>query len=231
MSFTLYDYVLSGNCYKIRLFASLVGARYSAVAVDFHPGGEHRSDEFLRRFPAGTLPILVADDLVLTETPAMLAWLAGKYDKSGKWFPQGDPAKIANIVQWLGHSSRLTATVGEARLHAMLNREIDVDKTMAAAIRALRDLEAHLTEQSIMGSGWIVGKSPTIADIACFPYSALSPDAGIEHDDYPAIREWLYRVRSLDRFITMPGIHALHELRDGETDHGQRKRSVEGAKS
>ena len=229
MSFTLYDYVLSGNCYKIRLFASLLDVEYDSVAVDFHPGGEHKSEEFLQRFPAGTLPILVSGKLVLTETPAMLAWMATSFDSAGSWMPQDDPEKTATVMQWLGFSSRLTATVGEARLHSMLNREIDVAKTMSGAVRALRDLEAHLTEQTIRGNSWIAGDMPTIADIACFPYTALSPDAGIEHDAYPAIKNWLYGVRSLDRFITMPGIHALHELRSGETDHGQKRASESDA--
>jgi len=64
------------------------------------------------------------------------------------------------------------------------------------------------------GRTWLVGDGPTIADIACFPYVALSPDAGLEHDGYPAIRNWLYALRGLPGFVTMPGIHALHELRD-----------------
>ncbi len=39
----LYDYILSPDCYKVRLLASLVGARLDLRAVDFHPGGEHRT--------------------------------------------------------------------------------------------------------------------------------------------------------------------------------------------
>ena len=41
--FTLYNYVLSGNCYKIRLMAGLLGVTYDTVAVDFYPGLEQRS--------------------------------------------------------------------------------------------------------------------------------------------------------------------------------------------
>ena len=46
-AFTLHDYVLSGNCYKIRLFAALLGMEYDSVAVDFYPGFEHRSETCL----------------------------------------------------------------------------------------------------------------------------------------------------------------------------------------
>lgn len=74
-----------------------------------------------------------------------------------------------------------------------------------------------MTERGFEGGRFLVGDHPTIADIACFPDVALSPDGGIEHDHYPAIRRWLYAIRSLDGFITMPGIHVLHERRDTAT--------------
>ena len=215
MSFTLYNYVLSGNCYKIRLMASLLDVNYTAVSVDFHPGQEHKAEPLLQLNPAGTLPVLTtAGGEVYTETQAMLVWLATQYDATKTWWPYNNPEKAAVILQWLGFSSRLTATVGELRLNSMLNKQIDKDRIKAGSIRALRELESHLTERRILGHHWLADDNPTVADIACFPYVALSPDAGIEHDDYPAIRSWLHALRCLKGFITMPGIYELHELRN-----------------
>ncbi len=225
MNVRFYNYVLSGNCYKFRLLASLLAFEYESVAVDFHPGAEHKSEDFLQINPAGTLPILQAGDQVMTETQAMLVWLAEHHDEDKTWWPSHDSEAIVNVVQWLGFASRLTATVGELRLHTMLNKQIDVTATRAGAIQVLRELETHLAHQQIRGQCWLAAETPTIADIACFPYTALSPDAGIEHDAYPAIRCWLYAVRSLDGFITMPGIHELHENRGagqaGKTEAGK----------
>lgn len=215
MSFTLYNYVLSGNCYKVRLLANLLDIDYGIIAIDFHPGRQHKSEALLRLNPAGTLPILVVNDTVLTETSAMLVWMAANHDTTNTWWPVDNSDQITNIVQWLGFSSRLSTTVGELRLHSMLNKNIDVQEKQRGSVVALRELEAHLTEQRIRGHQWLCGDNPTIADIACFAYTALSPDAGIEHDDYPSIRSWLHALRSLDRFLTMPGIHELHGLRDG----------------
>jgi glutathione S-transferase len=215
MSFTLYNYVLSGNCYKIRLLASLLQVSYTSKAVDFHPGQEHKTEPLLQINPAGTLPILVTeDDQVFTETPAMLVWMAQQFDDSGNWWPVNDPQKIPLILQWLGFAGSLSATVGELRLHSMLNKPLDAEKARAASINVLRKLESYLTEQRIHQHQWLAGNQPTVADIACFPYAALSPDAGIEHDEYPAIRSWLHALRSLDGFVTIPGIYELHELRN-----------------
>lgn len=219
-NFTLYTYVLSGNCYKIRLMAGLLGVAYDTVAVDFYPGFEHRSEQMLALNPAGTLPVLTAGDLVLTETQAMLGWMASAFDPSGKWHPSGDPAQNARVLQWLGFSSRLSASVGRARLHAMLEWPVDIDAARKDARADLQELELMLNDRVLMGQTWLAGDHPTIADIACFAYAALSPDAGFEHDEYPAIRNWLYAVRGLPGFVTMPGIHPLHELRktEGESD-------------
>jgi glutathione S-transferase len=217
MSFTLYDYVLSGSCYKVRLMAALLGVEYETVAVDFFPGAAHRAPEMLALNPAGTLPVLMAGGLTLTETGAMLTWLATAFDERGTWLPR-DPAGLAEAVEWLGFAPTLTATIGEARLGAMLTKPVDMDALLAGGRRALRRLEGRLAKQAFRDSPWLVGRGPTIADIACFPYVALSPDAGLEHDAFPAIRGWTYAVRSLPGFVTMPGIHALHELR--ETAHG-----------
>ncbi len=217
MTLRLYDYVLSGSCYKVRLLASLLGVAYESVLVDFYPGNEHRHPDFLALNPAGTLPVLVDGDLVLTETQAILAYLASTKDPSGQWLPKDSPADLAKIMQWLAFSGRLTDTAGAARLHDMLNRPLDIEAARRGALKAFRELEGHLNERRFEGGIFLVEDHPTIADIACFAYTALSPDGGIEHDDFPAIRSWLYAIKSLDRFITMPGIHVLHERRNPKT--------------
>lgn len=208
----LYDYVLSGSAYKVRLLLALLKVDYESTAVDFYPGGEHLKPDFLALNPAGTVPVLVDDGVTLCDTQAILAYVAHSRDATGLWFPTDDPVILSKILQWLAFAGRLTDTAGAARLHDMINRTLDIDRVRKAAHKVLRELEAHLTERSFEEKSFLVGDNPTIADIACFPYVALSPDGGIAHDDYPAIRRWLVAVRRLPGFIEMPGIHALHDL-------------------
>lgn len=204
----LYDYVLSPSCYKVRLMAALSAVPLELRPVDFHPGAEHREPELLALNPAGSLPILVDGDLVLTESLAMLVYLAAR--SAPPWLG-ANLEETARLQQWLAFSHRLTASLGSARLHEMLVRPGDIAALQAVGVAALRELEAGLTEQHLRGRAFLAADRPTIADIACFPYVALAPDGGVSLDPYPAIRLWLRAVRALDGFIEMPGIHRLHE--------------------
>lgn len=207
----LYDYILSPSCYKVRLMASLAGVKLDLRPVDFHPGAEHRGPELLALNPAGSIPILEDGDLVLTESSAMLAYLAVK--AAPAWFGSGEAVETARIQQWLAFSARLTASLGGARLVEMLLRPGDIGALQAGGIAALRELEAGLFEQSLRGDRFLASDRPSIADIACFPYVALAPDGGVSLDPYPTIRLWSRALRALDGFIEMPGIHRLHELK------------------
>lgn len=207
----LYDYVLSPSCYKVRLMAALAGVELTIRPVDFHPGGEHRGLELLALNPAGAIPILEDGGVLLTESSAMLVYIAST--AAPRWLGDGGAGANARIQQWLSFSHRLTSTLGAARLHEMLLRPGDIGALQASGHQALRELEAALLEQRLRGSAYLVSDRPTIADIACFPYVALAPDGGVSLDAYPSVRLWLRAIRALDHFIEMPGIHRLHELR------------------
>jgi glutathione S-transferase len=203
----LYDYILSGSCYKVRLFLSMIGKDYETVPVDYYPGGEHKTPEFLEINPLGQIPVLTDEELTLRDAQAILVYLAGKYDPDRKWYPE-DPRLQGEIAMWLSFAGGEIMHSSAARLHDMLFYDFDIDKVRAAAHAAFRVLDDHLTDREILAKHWIVGENPTIADIACFPYVALSGDGGISLDDYHAIRRWISRVKRIPGFIVMPGIHA-----------------------
>ncbi|TGP55485.1 glutathione S-transferase family protein [bacterium M00.F.Ca.ET.230.01.1.1] len=214
----LYDYVLSPSCYKVRLMAALTGVALDIRPVDFHPGGEHRGPELLALNPAGSIPILEDGDLVLTESSAMLVYLAAK--AAPQWLCNDAARPAATVQQWLSFSHRLTASLGAARLHEMLLRPGNIDALRAQGTAALRELEAGLVEQRIRGQRFLASDRPTVADIACFPYVALAQDGGVLLDPYPAIRLWSRAIRAIDGFIEMPGIHRLHELKPEPVPEG-----------
>ncbi len=75
----LYDYVLSGSCYKVRLFLSILEVDYEKLPVDFYPGKDHKKPDFLALNPLGQLPVLIDGDLILRDAQSILLYLASNY--------------------------------------------------------------------------------------------------------------------------------------------------------
>lgn len=221
----LYDYELSGNCYKVRLLLHLLGVPYERIELDFYPQRQHKEPWFLAINPLGQLPVIDDDGYVLRDAQAILMYLASRYDPTGRWFARTDAAMIGRIGQWLGFAESLTATAGAARLHDTMFYDVNVDKCRADAHALLRVLDEHLWFGEQQGHDWLCGAGhPTIADVACFPYVMLSGDGGISRLAYPAIRRWTDRFKAIPGFTLMSGIFgpspALHAAAQRGGDSG-----------
>lgn len=199
MTKILYDLELSGNCYKVRLFAALVGIPLEIVPVDFLSGA-HKRPPLSDLNPWCEIPILVDGDVVLRDSQAILTYLAGEAGAEG-WLPAG-PAGRAEVAQWLSTAANEVQNgPGAARLVDKFGYKLDKAATLAVSERILPQIERHLTTHV-----WLATGHPTIADCAVMPYVALAPEGGISLTPYPAIRAWIDRIKALPGFIPMPGI-------------------------
>jgi glutathione S-transferase len=206
---TLYDYELDEQCYKVRLLLSVLDCPYQKIAVDAYPGREQQSEAFLKLNPLGALPILTDEDVVLCGAEPILAYLANKYDGARAWLPE-EATRFGRTMQWLSFAAGALHAASLARVHALFEQECDEIAVLSAARHSVRLMDDHMTKQAFDDASWFVGRAPTIADIALFPAIALSRDFGIDHDEFPALRRWMRRIRTLPRFITMPGIPAFY---------------------
>jgi glutathione S-transferase len=208
-SITLYDFELSANCYKVRLLLAFLKLKYSRMAMNLFPGFEHRRPEFLKLNPLGQLPVLIDGDQVLRDSQAILVHLARTYDNGGSWLPP-EPKVFDEVMMWLFFAASELVGARAARLHDMLDIPADAESATQWARRAFRIMDDHMTNREHQGGAWFAGDNPTLSDIALFPAIALSRDFGVEHDEYPALRRWMRRLRAVDGFIVMPGIPAFY---------------------
>jgi glutathione S-transferase len=195
----LYDFLLSGNCYKVRLLLSLLGLEYESIAVDLK-AGEHKQPSFLQLNPFGQVPALTDGTVVLRDSQAILVYIARRYGGTD-WLPE-DAAGLGNVMQWLSTASKEIAnTVATARLHYLFGTTIDVAAVEKQSYALLGVIDHHLATRQ-----WLASDRPTIADIACFPYIGLAADGKLSLDAYPHVVAWIERIKQLPGYVGMPGL-------------------------
>src|SRR6476646_10582022 len=138
------------------------GAPYEAVRVDFGSQAQ-RSPEYLRVSPKGRVPALVTESGTLTETPALLCFVAQRFPNA-ELAPLADPFPLAQVQEF---NSYLCSTVHVAHAHRMRGTRWADD---AAAIEAMkRKVPSNVTdcfamiEHKLMKSPWAMGDLFTIA--------------------------------------------------------------------
>jgi glutathione S-transferase len=199
MSIRLYDLELSGNCYKVRLFLSLIQQPYELIPVDFMAGA-HKAGPLIEMNPFGEIPILVDGDLVLRDSQAILVYLARKHGGEG-WLPT-EAGALAQVMEWLMVAENEVARgPNDARLHDKFGYKIDHDLATRKSLRLLDLLEARLADRK-----WLALARPTIADIACFPYVALGHEGRVPVGERRAIAAWIERIKALPGFVGMPAL-------------------------
>lgn len=197
----LYDREASGNCYKARLLLSFLSMPYERIPVAMQDGKNVVDSSYLKLNPRGQIPTLVDGDTTLWGSTAILCYLAARYDETSSWLPR-DPSRLGEVMQWLELAqNEILNGLFRARAIVRFGLPGDLEAAQQLAQRALGVLESRLSAQN-----WLAGSGPTIADIACFPYAALATEGRVDTAPYPAVAQWIERIKSLDRFIGMPGI-------------------------
>lgn len=199
----LYDLDLSGNCHKVRLFASLLNAQGVDVGLTLEPvdfmAGQHKQSPVIDLDPFGELPVFVDGDVVLRDSQAILVYMARKWGGEA-WLPT-DALGMAQVMQWLSvASNEIARGPNDARLHQKFNYDLDGELARKKTHRILGLMDAHLGRHI-----WLVLDRPTIADLACLPYITVGHEGGVPVSDYSHVAAWASRIKALPGFVGMPG--------------------------
>jgi glutathione S-transferase len=189
----LYDYAASGNCFKVRLLLSLLGAPYERVPVDIF-GGDTLTDAFFAINPVRETPVLELSDGTRIAQSSAVLWYLGE----GTPFLPSGALERAQVVQWLAfEQERVMSALGGARFRLITGRASEGDPAIVARLatgrEALDVLEAHLSVRE-----WVVGDGITIADVGLFAYISVAP---VDLDEWPRVSSWLDRIRALRGFV------------------------------
>lgn len=198
----LHEDLRSGNCYKIRLTAALLGLPLERKTYDIMKG-ETRTPDFLAKVNSnGRIPVLQTGNRFLPESNAACFYLG----EGSRLMPE-DRFGRADMLRWMffeqyNHEPNIATLrfwlyfVGEDNLSDEQRAQI-LPKRMAGEA-ALELMERHLK-----GREWFVGSSATLADISLYAYTHVAEAGGFLLADHANICAWLDRVAALPGYVSM----------------------------
>lgn len=189
-------YYAPGTCaLASHLALEHAGASYTAERIDFKTQ-QQRSPEYLRVNPKGRVPALATDRGVLTETPALLQFIAQSFPQSGL-APLDDPFLLARMNAF---NSYLCSTVHVAHAHRGRGHRWADD---AQAIESMKAKVAQnmgdcfdLIEREMLQGPWVLGERFSTSDLYLFTISGWLEGDGVDIARFPKVAEHRRRLEA-----------------------------------
>jgi glutathione S-transferase len=194
---TLYDYLPSGNGYKVRLLLTQLEIPFRRLELDINKG-ETRTAAFVSKFPNGRIPAVEFDDGRLLFESDAICW----YFAEGTSFMPADKFARARMLQWMFFEQYSHEPyIAVARFLTMYRDRPDPRRAEMARIMKLGNDALAVMESHLKSREWFVDGHYTLADIALYAYTHVANEGGFDLGPYSAIRAWLERVRAQPKHI------------------------------
>lgn len=188
------------------LTLEIAGADYKATRLDF-AAGQQRSPEYLKVNPKGRVPALGTERGVLTETPAILLYLAQRFPQA-RLAPLDDPFELAQMQAF---NSYLCSTVHVAHAHRTRGARWADDE---AAHESMRSKVAQnmadcfgLIERELLRGPWVMGESFTVADPYLFTLTGWLPGDGVPVERFERVADHHRRMQAIPAVQRVMALH------------------------
>ncbi len=185
-----------------------VNADYESRVLDFS-STEQRSSEYLKVNPKGRVPSLVIDQGIITETPAILFYLAQQFPEANL-APLADPFQLAKLQEF---NAYLCATVHVAHAHKIRGSRWVDDKSAIVAMQAKVPETMHacfqLIEQEMFKGPWVLGEDYSVCDAYLFTISNWLAGDGVDIKDFPDVQDHHLRMREKPSVQSVLTLHGL----------------------
>ncbi len=195
----LYDFPLSGNCYKVRLLLAQLQLPYEKVFLD-RLAGETRKSDYLEKNPNGKVPLLELESgEKIAESNAILFHLA-----EGTPFSPAGKLEKTQVLQWLffEQASHMPNIAVPRYWISVLKKEKEFAEQLVEkhklGYQALAVMEKHLQPRK-----FFVNETYSIADISLYAYTHMAHEGKFEMDQFPSVLTWLKRVQDQPNHITI----------------------------
>jgi len=202
-------YYAAGTCALAGHIAlEAAGADYEAVKLDFRAGQQTQPD-YLAINPKGRVPALVTPRGVITETPALLLYIAQMYPQAGL-APLDDPFALAQLQ---AVNSYLCSTVHVAHAHRPRAYRWADDEAAQRSMQAkvaqnMGDCFAYIEDQLLRGP-WVMGEAFSVADPYLFTMGTWLASDGVDIARFPQVAAHSLRMRTLPAVQRVLPLHGL----------------------
>ncbi|MFK8034578.1 MAG: glutathione S-transferase family protein [Hyphomicrobiales bacterium] len=199
-------YFSPGSCaLATHIVLEEAAASYVAIKLNFK-AGEHLSDEYLAINPKGRVPALVTEDGTLTETPALLVYVAQAFPEF-LLIPNDNPFLLARIQAF---NSYLASTVHVAhahklRAHRWADQQESFDDMKKKVPETMHACFKYIEEELIEGP-WVLGDDYTICDAYLFTLARWLEGDGVNVSDFPKVQ------KHMELMANRPAVQAILPL-------------------
>ena len=185
-----------------------VGADFEAIRLDFQ-ANQQRSAEYLAINAKGRVPALVTERGVITETPAILLYLAQTHPQSGV-APLDDPFALAELQ---AVNSWFCSTVHVAHAHGTRGARWADDASALQSMKA--KVAQNMTdcvdwiERELLRGPWVMGKDFSVADPYLFTLTIWLMQNGVELARFPRVADHYQRMLALPAVQKIAPLHNL----------------------
>jgi glutathione S-transferase len=189
---TLYGSFTSSSSYKPMLYLSLARLPFSFRTVNLKIGKQNEP-EHLARNRYGKVPVLKHRGLTIVQSNVILSYLAqttghfeGKTEQD-RWTAR----------EWLDWESDAISNVAKVRHYSRFR---EVDPAVMAYFRPPAEAALSFVDKSLVGRDWLVGDTPTIADIGCWGRMVFMHEGGMNIENWPNLLAWSNRLKAMEGF-------------------------------
>jgi glutathione S-transferase len=191
--FRLYCVGESGNCYKVALMLTLCGCDWEPVFVDYFKG-ETRGEGYRQSInEQGEIPVLEHQGRRLTQSGAILTWLA---ERTGKFGGRNEAERFEALRWILFDNHKFTSYYATLRFLVGLQKQ-PADPAVVQFLRS-RVLGAFgIVDKHLAHNAFLLGDQPTIADFSLVGYQYYDEETSIDRQEFPNLLAWTRRIADL----------------------------------